>query len=294
MSLVDEYRMSCLRSLRGLNARVKPWPNYKSEIASRLGDTPSAQEIFSLGENLKSIFKSEERTRSQSDLARGGASWEILVTWYLNLIFWDTNVVVLRPSKALMPRVVSDAMTVQVLGVPTNKETDVIAIEIPTDGFSQSMTVTDVDIAIKKNPLAASIGIVQCKTNWNDNAQVPMLWNMIYAAQNLHVQGVAIGSNGVSPSSFGRFSYAFMTVPTNTEKDGKDNFKKDSTAVVRVQGLSGGNYWGNPTKSGVAASISEYVGRNFDHVFEGGVMHHLASNVAPNQEMISKFLDFNF
>ena len=25
------------------------------------------------------------------------------------------------------------------------------------------------------------IGVIQCKTNWNDNAQIPMLWDMIYS-----------------------------------------------------------------------------------------------------------------
>lgn len=26
--------------------------------------------------------------------------------------------------------------------------------------------------------------IIQCKTNWNDNAQIPMLWNMVYATKD--------------------------------------------------------------------------------------------------------------
>lgn len=294
MSLVDEYRIQCMRSLKDLSARVKPWPDYQAMISSLLSSPPTETEIFSLGENLKAVFKAEARTRSQSDLSRGGASWEILVTWYLNLVFWDTDVVVLRPSKALLPKVISDAMTVKILGVPTNKETDVIVIEIPTNGFSSQMSKSDIDLAIRQNPLQSRVGIIQCKTNWNDNAQVPMLWNMIYSAQNLHVQNVAIGSNGVSPTSFANFSYAFMTVPTNTEKNGKDNFKKTSTAVVRVQGLSGGNYWGNPTESGVASSIAEYFGRNFSHVFNGGVMHHLATRVTSDSELVAKFLEFDF
>lgn len=283
-----------MQSLRDLSARTKPWPDYQTTISLFLSDPPTAHEIFSLGENLKTIFKAEQRTRSQSDLSRGGASWEILITWYLNFVFWNTNVVVLRPNKSLLPKVISEAMTVKILGVPTNKETDVIVIEVPTDGFANQMSVNDIDAAIRQNPLKSRVGIIQCKTNWNDNAQVPMLWNMIYSAQNLHVQNVAIGSNGISPTSFGGFSYAFMTVPTNTEKNGKDNFKKTSTAVVRVQGLSGGNYWGNPTQSGVAASISEYFGRNFSHVFSGGVIHHLSTHVALDNDLVSRFLKFDF
>ena len=85
-----------------------------------------------------------------------------------------------------------------------------------------------------------------------------------------------------------------MTVPTNTEKDGKDNFKPTSTAVVRVQSMTGGNYWGNPSISGVADSIAEYFGRNFSHVFEGGVQRHIAKNIVANPEVLKMFIDFDF
>jgi hypothetical protein len=121
-----------------------------------------------------------------------------------------------------------------------------------------------------------------------------MLWNIVYAAQNLQVQNVVVGSNGFSPSSFGKFSYAFMTVPTNTEREGKDSFKQNSTAVIRVQGMTGGNYWGNPSQSGVADSISEYFGRNFDHIFEGGVQRHISTKLLNRPEIIKKFIDYDF
>ena len=121
-----------------------------------------------------------------------------------------------------------------------------------------------------------------------------MLWNIVYAAQNLQVQNVVVGSNGYSPVSFGRFSYAFMTVPTNTEKDGKDNFKSTSTAVVRVQGMTGGNYWGNPSVSGIADSVAEYFGRNFGHVFDGGVQRHIAKNVIAHPDILEMFVNFDF
>jgi hypothetical protein len=121
-----------------------------------------------------------------------------------------------------------------------------------------------------------------------------MLWNIVYAAQNLQVQNVVVGSNGYSPASFGRFSYAFATVPTNTEKDGKDNYKSTSTPVVRVQGMTGGNYWGNPSVSGIADSVAEYFGRNFSHVFEGGVQRHIAKNLVANSDALEMFIDFEF
>ena len=294
MSQLDNYRFSCLRAVAKLDARTKPWPGYREELLQILGDSPNSQDIFNIGAQLKRIFKSETRTRSPGDLSRGGASWEILVTWYLNLLFWDTNVVAFRPSKKLLPSVVADAMAVKVKGVTTSKETDVIVIEVPKNNSSIDLDTKAIDQIIRSNPQGTSVGVVQCKTNWNDNAQIPMLWNIVYAAQNLQVQNVVVGSNGFSPSSFGKFSYAFMTVPTNTEKNGKDNFNPSSTAVVRVQGMTGGNYWGNPSTEGVAASISEYFGRNFKDVFEGGVQKHISTKLLTRPDVIRKFLDYDF
>jgi hypothetical protein len=194
----------------------------------------------------------------------------------------------------LLPSVVADAMAVKVKGVITSKETDVIVIEVPESNSSIDLDMKAIDQTIRSNPQGASVGVVQCKTNWNDNAQIPMLWNIVYAAQNLQVQNVVVGSNGFSPSSFGKFSYAFMTVPTNTEREGKDSFKQNSTAVIRVQGMTGGNYWGNPSQSGVADSISEYFGRNFDHIFEGGVQRHISTKLLNRPEIIKKFIDYDF
>ena len=294
MSQLDSYRFSCLRAVAKLDARTKPWPGYREELQKILGESPTAQDVFNIGAQLKQVFKSESRTRSQSDLSRGGGSWEILITWYLNLVFWDTNVVVMRPKKKLLPPVVADAMAVKVKGVVTSKETDVIVIEVPKNNSSIDLDTKTIDQIIRSNPRGTSVGVVQCKTNWNDNAQIPMLWNIVYAAQNLQVQNVVVGSNGFSPSSFGKFSYAFMTVPTNTEKNGKDDFNPSSTAVVRVQGMTGGNYWGNPSQSGVADSVAEYFGRNFDDVFEGGVQKHITSKLLTRPDVIQKFLDYDF
>ena len=85
-----------------------------------------------------------------------------------------------------------------------------------------------------------------------------------------------------------------MTVPTNTEKNGRDNYKSTSTAVVRVRGMTGGNYWGNPSVSGIADSVAEYFGRNFSHVFNGGVQLHIARTLVANPDVLQMFINFEF
>jgi len=291
---MDDFRRGVLRAVADLDARSIPWPAYRKTIDQILGSSPTPNGLYALGASLKKVFKSDPRGRGPGELSRGGASWEILVSWYLNLLFWGTDAVVVRPRAGLVPKVISDALSVRVKGVPTTKETDLVAFSVPSGPNLTGSAVSDMDDAIRANPQDCRLGVIQCKTNWNDNAQIPMLWNVIYSAKNLQVPNVTVGVNGFSPASFCAFSYAFVTVPTNTEKNGKDQFKATTTAVVRVSGLSGGNYWGNPSTVNIADQISEYCGRNFSPVFVGGVQHHLAKNVLADPAVLKMFLDFNF
>ena len=97
------------------------------------------------------------------------------------------------------------------------------------------------------------VGIIQCKTNWNENAQIPMLWDMIYTAGRFQGRQISVGINNYSIKHLGVFTYAFVTVPTNR----LELYKVDSLSVGRVKNLSGGNYWGYSTRNGVARNINE-------------------------------------
>lgn len=105
------------------------------------------------------------------------------------------------------------------------------------------------------------VGLVnfQCKTNWNDNAQIPMLWNMLYnqARKGAVIpNGFSIGRNGYSLKNLGFFGYAFATVPT--QKKGPHGYKPENLDVMRVKTMSAGNYWGHPTRNGVCFSLGEF------------------------------------
>ena len=43
---------------------------------------------------------------------------------------------------------------------------------------------------------------LQCKTNWNDNAQIPMLWDLIYNAQGFKISNISVEIKGISLNSF--------------------------------------------------------------------------------------------
>lgn len=107
------------------------------------------------------------------------------------------------------------------------------------------------------------LAIIQCKTNWNDNAQIPMLWDMIYKAKDFKDLNIKVGSNGFSIDSMKDFSYAFATVPTNRKINKENIYKTSSTSVLRVSKLSGGNYWGYPSESGIAMNLNEFPDKVF-------------------------------
>lgn len=292
MKPLDQYRLSSLRELASLPAVAKTWPKFQTSILKLIGDNPTPTQIFELGSNLAQVFQSEKWTRSQSDLARAGNMWEILICWYLNLILYGTNAVVMRPSRKFMPKVIQEALTVKILGVATNKEADLVAFSLPAAQLTDSPSCDAVDGVIRASTKSCNLTVIQSKTNWNDNAQAPMLWDIVYNAQNLRLPTVAVGEGGFSPYSFQNFSYAFMTVPTNT--GGIASFKASTTAVVRVRGLSGGNYWGHPSRAGVADSISEFLGRNFQSAFTGGVQNHIATNILSDAPLLQRFQSFSF
>jgi hypothetical protein len=292
MKPLDHFRLAALHELTSLPAVTKTWPVFEPVIANLLGSAPSPVTIFQLGDHLAQIFQAEKWTRKQSDLARGGNMWEILICWYLNLILFGSDAIVMRPNKKLMPKVIKEALTVKILGVATNKEADLIAFSLPTAKLPTNPGRDDIDSAMRSSTKSCNLTVIQSKTNWNDNAQAPMLWDIVYNAQNLRLPTVAVGEGGFSPYSFQNFSYAFMTVPTNT--GGIGNFKASTTAVVRVRGLSGGNYWGHASVPGVADSISEFLGRNFQSAFSGGVQNHIATNILADAALLKRFQAFNF
>lgn len=129
------------------------------------------------------------------------------------------------------------------------------------------------------------IHIIQCKTNWNDNAQIPMLWDMIYSADNFKTN-ISVGREGYSISNARLFTYAFATVPTVKI----DKFKSTSVSVLRVSNLSGGNYWGRKSVSGIASSMKEMLSRN---LASGASVNHKSTLKAELPKLSSDYGYFN-
>ena len=294
-NIVEYLRECAIKGLFSISGFNTSFPVWRGHILT-LVPTRSEYEVLNLGDNLKSIFSSTNipNRRSQSDVSGGGSNWEGLVCWYLNLCNIGRRTVIIKHHKKLIPTPVSDAITVKYGTFPSNTESDLIAITFP-DKPEYSMDKDNIIIndvygnvvATRKgknseynllpilNALVSrdfnniEIHIIQCKTNWNDNAQIPMLWDAVYAANGFK-NGITVGQNGYSIKNAKKFSYSFVTVPTVR----LDGIKVSSVCVSRVRNLSGGNYWGLPSKNGVADSVKEILVRNLNG---GHTSNHLTT-----------------
>jgi hypothetical protein len=268
------------------------WESQWGEKATNIiSDAPNFETLQLLGDNLRDIFLStNEGGRSQGSLSGGGAAWECLITWYINLGLIGTRTIVLKHKKAFVPPVVAEALTVWYEGLSSNTESDLIAITFPdkkeacynaqylqrfndesfhTNNLNaeivNSFSLNEIDRFIRDNFSKIKINVIQCKTNWNDNAQIPMAWDMIYSSSSFSGREISIGSKSYSIFKLNNFTYSFVTVPTQKKLE---IFKEKSTCVARVKRLSGHNFWGVQTKDKVAYSLGDIFELNYSSSFD--------------------------
>lgn len=297
-TIIEYARELSIKKLFETNGFASVWSTWKAKINSDIftTGTPTEHQIYSIGDNLREIFKTTGSAgRSQSDVSGGGANWEALVCWYLNLCLMGRRTFVIKHHKDLIPEPVNKAITVNYGNFRSNTESDLIAITFP-DKPEYAMDKDNIQVNdVNGNPVSTHSGrayqflpvlnaliardfddieihIIQCKTNWNDNAQIPMLWDAVYSA-NTFRNGISVGSDGYSIHDAKRFTYSFVTVPSNQlVRNGNQTYKNTSTAVLRVINLSGGNYWGLPSSTGVASSVKELVERNLKTGHSNGIL----------------------
>ena len=306
-NIVEYLREMSVNNLFGLKSFDSSWPTWHAEIQNLFsGQIPTRQEILDIGDHLREVFSvTGQAGRSQSSVSVGGVCWEAIVCWYLNLCTVNRRTVVIRHNKGLIPEPIADAITVTYGNSNSNTESDLIAITFPDErDYTIDKDLISINAAGSTIPIPTyktkrskynykeiinalverdfndiEVHIIQCKTNWNDNAQIPMLWDAVYQAGNFR-NGISVGINGKSIHYVKRFTYSFVTLPSNQLKTkGKDTFKTTSTSVLRVLNLSGGNYWGLPSKSEVASSVKELVSRNLQNGYNNLVINTIGKAI---------------
>ena len=273
-SFIEAYRRESIRHLFRVKSFADCWPVWRAEINAFTLGMSDPRRVFELGSHLSEVFRTTRtHGRAQSSLSGGGMAWECLVCWYLNTVMAGSRAVTMRPVNELIPPAVRDATCIVYGNAQTNTESDLLTVVFPKGVAAGAYSRDAVGDIVARNSRDTTIGIIQCKTNWNDNAQIPMLWDMVYRATGFSAHSVRVGRNGYSPSHFKEFSYSFVTVPSQADTS---KFKPESMAVKRVRGLSGGNYWGHPTKSDVALGLGEIFNRNFGDAFDENVLAHIS------------------
>lgn len=298
MAISEVLRQKVIEDLLRVPGVARCWPTWQDSYRSIAGNPPTPGSLVNdLGANLRTVFVTTSTAgRSQDQLSGGGTAWEALICWYLNLCLIGTRAVVVK-KKSNLPTPLRDALTLSYGTSQTNTESDLVAVTFPAndelDGFAgpysgRKREAIDQLLAHMMGQLEACV--IQCKTNWNDNAQIPMLWDLVYSARGFSANGVAIGRNSHSIHSLRRFAYAFVTLPSNPP----DCFTPNSMAVLRVSKLSGGNYWGYPRRNGVAGAISDIFARNFTSSTQvpGQPWHNHLGNELPG--LASRYSYFNY
>ena len=290
MSNINEFKNAYLKKLASTKSFTDAWHVWQPEIRLRLSNNPTGSEILDLGDSLSDIFQSNATSgREQSSLSGGGAAWECLISWYLNFICWDIPVMICKQNKSFVPTIINNVLAVTISNNQTNTESDIIIFSIPLSDALTDSKLSTLNEHLKVRLDKVDLVNLQCKTNWNDNAQVPMLWDMIYNS-NSRLPNISVGTNGVTPQSVGRFRYSFVTVPSNS----KSKIKSSSLAVLRVKNMTGGNYWGHPSKQDVASSIKELINRNFSSFFSGGICAHIDKTITKDSDYLEKFLTLSW
>jgi hypothetical protein len=238
----------------------RAWEKRRSLLRARLGKHPLPRDVTALSDHLAEAFHAHgEGNRGQSGVSEAGQAWEALVVWYLNLCLLGTHAVCL-PSE-LCPKPISDALSLYLEHSALRSEPDVVLVSASV--LSRAKVEPDSAAALAKasdivGDNFGNTGVInlQCKTNWKDNAQIPMLWNMLYDQARSGVpmpKGFHIGYNLRTIRNLAFFGYAFVTVPTGR---GPSAYEPTHMPVKRVRAMTAGNYWGHPSKNGVCSSLS--------------------------------------
>lgn len=261
MNLIEEIRSGVLRDTFrqpvGLASLVA---EALTEFDFR--DRPSRW-VSQLGSSLNALFAKRQKipTSSMQPL------WRDLVLWYLNLCYAGTHAVAV--TKRFVLPCVRDALSINYDNRSVKSDMDIVVLACPAlldpvpGVLGEKAMLARADALLGESFGKSAVVNVQAKTHWNDSAQTPMLWNVIYRQARLRQiveNGFGVGRGMWSIANLGDFGYAFVCAPSNREAL---NYEPHRVAVLRVRGMTAGAYWGHPTRNGVAASIGEFFIRQF-------------------------------
>ena len=277
-SIIEQLRNDAVSKLFTTPSMEKAWEKWHPFITNLIGSPPQADKIFDLGDHLRDImFSAYEKidtptlSETQSMKSRSGVLWESLLVWYCNLCLIGTRSVVIKKSKSLVPSQFLDAITADYGTQQEDSEADVLTLTFP-DGVDLTSFQT-LEKLVGEHFKDFELGVISCKTPWNDFSVIPQHWNMVYnlAINNPDALEMKIGINDWDVTVLKKFFYAFATLPSQKP----EIIKSTSLPVVRLKKLSGGNFWGLSSKKDIAKSMKEIFKKNFSSSIGDGIESNL-------------------
>lgn len=273
------------------------WEIWKPLIMQKCENVRDAKALLDLGDSLREIFKSTrpDGRGGQSGVSAAGNLWEFIIAWYLNLCFIGSRAVAIRKSSQL-PTPIKDALTVYYDNLACSAEPDLTVIVFPNKEVftgnpdtllsprARNIDNGKVSKEVAKYFELFQVGVIQCKINWNENSQIPMLWDIVYNSGGIPAQNIMVGTETFNLKDLRRFTYSFVTMPSNQ----LEGYSPTRVEISRVRNLSGGNYWGCPTTNGIAKSVKE-IFRLFDYAFQTSIKRTLNAEIPMLQTEFSFF-----
>ena len=132
MKAVEQLRDKVITDLFKTSTFSTAWEAWLPKIVVTLGADFKSANVLKLGETLSEVFKSTADGRDQSQVSGGGAAWEALVCWYLNLCLIGSKTVIVKSKKENIPNCVRESISVIYNGnFKSNTESDLLAITFP-------------------------------------------------------------------------------------------------------------------------------------------------------------------
>lgn len=196
MNLIEKIRQQQMKKILSLPSFQKDWVLREDFLATKMGDF-SKRKVVNLSDYLGDCFRTRSVPAGSSSIAAtssravsnrlnsgSGDIWESIVTWYLNICLYGTNAVAVR-GKEFCPKPIKDSISILHDSSVLHSEPDVMIIcskELNDleEEKSWIKSVTKINEVVEKDFKKVCVINIQAKTNWNENAQYGMLWNMLY------------------------------------------------------------------------------------------------------------------